>query len=461
MESESVDAKALRAAPFATLGDIARSPEASALAKHLACNIEASERSTGARKNKRAKTRERLEAAVAGFVSDLLFGCLQQASEGWVAQPVGRGDFRGHDGRSVSYRTFRALSQAWEAAKLIERAPGYSTPIEFDPGESFRFKGAGRVTRFRVTEALLAECAAFGITPENAWEHFEEPEESAPDFPLALREGSRWVEGDKIEGRSMEVPRTKVTERLAGQVRRINDFLANHRIEGAPHRWFVRRFNMGDDPIFRWNKGGRLYSAGVRRRSYQQLDRDARLKITIDGERVCEIDIRASHLTILHARHGVPFEVSQQRDPYEVPGIPRDVVKAWVAKSLGLKKLSVRWDTENKQEYALANGGRDLNKDYPARKVAEKVCDKHPLLKDWETLPETWADLQWLESEAIISAMLGLIMAEGVPSLPVHDSLLVPMSAESRAREHLSFGYRAHCRVMPYLTTHPRDLGEL
>jgi hypothetical protein len=49
----------------------------------------------------------------------------------------------------------------------------------------------------------------------------------------------------------------------------------------------------------------------------------------IDGQGVCEIDIRASYLTIFHARHRAA--IALDTDPYQIPGLPRDVVKTWCA----------------------------------------------------------------------------------------------------------------------------------
>ncbi len=49
------------------------------------------------------------------------------------------------------------------------------------------------------------------------------------------------------------------------------------------------------------------------------------------------------------------------------------------------------------------------------------MIDKFPLLARWNTLEETWADLMWLESEAIVATMLEL-MEKGVPTLPIHDA---------------------------------------
>jgi hypothetical protein len=249
----------------------------------------------------------------------------------------------------------------------------------------------------------------------------------------------------------MKFKRTPRTERLEQSVRELNDFLARRVIRGATHRWLTRRFNQGDQPDFNWNKGGRLYSDG--KDSYQQLPRSERLKITIDDEPVCEIDIRASYLTILHARYKTPFRVSKEHDPYAIEGLPRAVAKTWCAIFLGSKKALARWPTDSIKEYAEDNDGADL-KAYRVKDVGEKVCQKFPLLRRWSELKETWADLMWLESEAIISAMLALMRMQDAASLLVHDSLLVPISHQGWATSHLHASYSYHCKVTPYLEVH-------
>lgn len=51
------------------------------------------------------------------------------------------------------------------------------------------------------------------------------------------------------------------------------------------------------------------------------------------------------------------------------------------------------------------------------------------------------------EAEAIRGAMIQLIKMYQVPSLPVHDSLLVPVSAIGLCREALTFSYKHHCKL--------------
>jgi hypothetical protein len=61
--------------------------------------------------------------------------------------------------------------------------------------------------------------------------------------------------------------------------------------------------------------------------------RRKRLHITINGEAVAEIDIKASYLTIYHARLGVPLE--NHVDPYERAGVERSIAKSWMIHSFG------------------------------------------------------------------------------------------------------------------------------
>jgi hypothetical protein len=84
----------------------------------------------------------------------------------------------------------------------------------------------------------------------------------------------------------------------------------------------------------------------------------------------------------------------------------------------------------------------DYNKDHPrspldrkrhtVSRVRESLVAKYPLLARWgEPIAgraRTWADLQYDESVVIVSTMLRLMREHEVPSLAVHDSVIVPHS---------------------------------
>ena len=98
----------------------------------------------------------------------------------------------------------------------------------------------------------------------------------------------------------MHFEATAKTERMEKQLKELNSFFDRFELRGGVHRGYIRVFNNGDHAEFDWNMGGRLGS--YPESNYQQIGkRQIRLRMTINREPVCEIDIRASYLTIFHA----------------------------------------------------------------------------------------------------------------------------------------------------------------
>jgi hypothetical protein len=89
------------------------------------------------------------------------------------------------------------------------------------------------------------------------------------------------------------------------------------------------------------------------------------------------------------------------------------------------------------------------------KRIREKVLERHPLLERWggeiRGRVRDYGDLMYLESEAIIGAMLTLMRDHQVSSLPVHDSLIVPASKFKLAKEALVHNFRKQTRVLPRL----------
>lgn len=437
------EADALKSAPKATLDAKARSANAKRITTRLADDLAAWEAHSGHRTNKRRDKRlVEFQSAIASFLADMLHAHNHPQAKGWTWRSL---DKAGFTGQTVSFRDFKALMDGWTACGLLERIAGFKEPVAFEAGDQGRARG--KASRFRATLKLLTLCAEYGVTPQNAGEHFAY---APPEHPLRLRAASKSGAYWKEKGRLLKFKQTPQTARLEQCVKALNTFLAQYIISGATHRWFHRTFNMGDHKDFAWNKGGRLYSDG--KDSYQSLPDTKRLKIRINGEGVCEIDIRASYLTIFHAIHHVPLLVTADHDPYQIPGLPRNVVKAWCTVRFGTKGPRQRWPSDVVKQYQKDNHGADLTK-YKIKDVEKKVCQKLPLMARWREVPETWADLMWLESEAVVSTMT-LLMHSGVPSLPVHDSLIVPRSAEAMAIDVLSNNYSHVCGVIPALVVH-------
>jgi len=61
------------------------------------------------------------------------------------------------------------------------------------------------------------------------------------------------------------------------------------------------------------------------------------------------------------------------------------------------------------------------------------MLKKHPILRNLKTGSLDWENLQFEEAECFLSVMLNLPDNHNIPSLPVHDSLIVRQSDKQMA----------------------------
>ena len=88
---------------------------------------------------------------------------------------------------------------------------------------------------------------------------------------------------------------------------------------------------------------------------------------------------------------------------------------------------------------------------------------RHPILERWGGEigghVRDWGDLMFVESKVILGTMRAL-MARGIPSFPIHDSLIVPQSREAVAVNILREKFCAETGVVPKLgVTRPEPIG--
>jgi hypothetical protein len=263
--------------------------------------------------------------------------------------------------------------------------------------------------------------------------------------PVIVR-GKRqfWDKEDK--GKKLTINKTDPAYIAAAeQVNRINAYMAPQLITGCKHDGFIRIYNHGDQDGFAYNMGGRLYSkaSGV---SYQNMEKHNRHDMRINGEPVVELDIRASFLTILYAQRGIAPDPSI--DPYTFGSIPREVIKAWIAMTLGYDRFHSNWSDET-VEKLIEDEGIDLRKSYAIDTVRAAVIDEHPILHAWPNSTVRWQDLQYQESSAIIDAVEALGLRHDITALPLHDALLVQRSNIDTASEVLADTFRKRIGVVP------------
>jgi hypothetical protein len=449
-EAKRQKGRELDDALYAALLSRAHSDQARAIVDAVAKSIAERELTGGSRANKRDKKLGALRLAVETFLADLLQAHSSQKAKGYVYRSIRPNGFTG---QAVTYRTFRSLTNAMVDLGFLESHKGFQVWRDHDntlgPVAPFMQKA----TRFRATQRLLDVFAQHGIVAADFHMHFLIP---LPENPLQLRAASsRNQYGDKIKGKSLPITPTVQTKELERQLKQLNKFFDGFELQGGLHRGYLRVFNNGDRPKFNWDMGGRLYGYGEF--GYQQMERADRLRMTINGEPVCEIDIRASYLTIFHALYGERFDA--ERDPYDVPGLGpgvRDIVKMWITASFGNNALITKWPREIVAKYRVRTGTK-LGRRYSASKISQKVLQTFPLLARLDEIVEGrergWAELMYIESQAMLSTMLGL-MHKRIPSLAVHDSIIVPLSNWQEAAIGLAHWYHRLTSVWPVLVPH-------
>jgi len=309
-------------------------------------------------------------------------------------------------------------------------------------------------SRFRATQKLVGLCRKHGVHVPHVRGHFDF-DHSLPAKPILLRDGG---------GKSMQYTRTPLTDQLQSEVHELNEFL-DGKVDGGAYRGYIRIFNKGDDPDFEWRSGGRLYSQPAED-NYQQMSEAERLALKLDGEDVIEIDISACNLTIFHAWHGVQLDATRAYELADIGVESRELVKSWIVATFGKAALPKKWPTRLLAEYRQTAGNEEQERP-SAAKLNALILTKHPLLKEWgkpfEGRARTWADLMYEESAVVMATMLELKRKHGVPSLAMHDAIIVPKSQAELAAETLKHQFQLVTGVVPTLKTSaaPRLSGPL
>ena len=285
----------------------------------------------------------------------------------------------------------------------------------------------GLSTRFSATQSMIDLTNRLGLALEDLEIHFKR-EPSLDEIRLkAASVRNRQV---KTEGKLLRVPNTVQTDEIRSRLNNINTFLLQQSYDGMAFYGLRRIYNEGDSNSFNWDMGGRLYA--VAEDNYQRQKSTVRTSFKINGDPVVEIDINASYLRILHGLRG--FTIPKSNDIYEINGLDRIYVKAWVTATLGFDRFHKSWPKMAIENIKKANLIRP--KSLTMEKVGAMVLEKFPVLADWPTCGIRWSHLMFHESEALMRT-IEVLQSRGIPSLPVHDSLIVPAKHEEVAQKLL------------------------
>ena len=427
----------LQDARWLALTAVPASPQSVALAGDLVARITRYEDRTGARKRRRGEAGIRRQTQAIGAI---LGGVLRRWSRDppeAVFRSRKRDDF---SGGLVAARQYLAACDALVRLGLVQQ----SGSIRFgfgisDTGETEQF--FGKAPRLWPTQALLDLAATHGVIPTTLASDFVD---TYPAQPPAVPQPIQLFALKQLR-REQRVPlpirrNDPDAARLRAEVGEFNDWISRFDFSGCAPPRFKRVFAAS------WSLGGRWYSAG-NDGNYQLMSEASRLAIRIGGEPVTEVDVRASHLSIMHGLLGLPMP---EGDPYRFPDAPRSVVKAWITASLGKGTSIKRWPRNASRQTPEIAG-------FKARDVGSLICARYRFLVSPARAVASAAGLDKLadlgpperllthrlmaiEAQALTGAMQHL-RARGVPALPVHDGLLVPATGAGYVGGALTAAY--------------------
>lgn len=227
-------------------------------------------------------------------------------------------------------------------------------------------------------------------------------------------------------------------EPLEAEMRRINDTMKVNPLMIGDEQFVgcKRVFNDGSLQV-----GGRSYGG------WQNFGEAERLTATINGDQVCEIDVKACFLAIAYARFGGSAKLKP--DPYMAVKFVgecndklrqkelRNVCKKLVATYLCKKKDPIKGNDLlqfPKGEVCKATGKlisfkKEYDLNHSVDYYMKQIKDAFPFL---EQQKECGDNLMFQESNVIVKAMLKLVDLK-IPSYPVHDCLIVRLNDKDKA----------------------------
>lgn len=479
----------LRSAVYLALDLRPQCPEAVALVTLLTQRILAAE--TGRRNQRRQTGLDKMQHAVGAIVGGLLRAWWSRAvprpvrhsnrAEAFTPRTVqpdaiqtpsaGAAAVSRVRAAVVGRRQFKAVIDRLKADQLIVHKPGVRLPLQ---ARRMGPKGQPTSARYWPTEALLRLAESQGLTPATIAAAFR-----APPPPRVIRPRSL------VEFRTLPAQRRRAG-RSAARFSLLQTGVDRHRHETAVPPGVAEEVAQqnalaalvpvtfpADTPCYvpqwyrrflgSWHLHGRWYAFGTGRdpaaglvSCYASLKGAQRAQLRIGGERVVELDVGASHLTLLLGLLGVPMP---EQDPYEGLYYPRPVVKQWILEVCGKGRPPTYWSKEFAAEAAAQ--GRTLP---PIKAVGAAVLQRFPALAEparvvpADLVAETGRPAyslvtHYLTAQEVtaMSAAMRALREQNVLALPVHDSLIVPVRAETAARQAITAGYQAVCGVTPRL----------
>ena len=196
--------------------------------------------------------------------------------------------------------------------------------------------------------------------------------------------------------------------------------------------------------------GGRLYSIVKRGIGWQNLSQEERHTITINGESTVELDFKALHISMLYAIMGIQI----REDPYTYFSTEmRSLYKTLMLRLLNARSIRGTLQSIERTLWTLKRKPFILSKEMKILNAVEKFKPNwnklvSELMEHHKPIRRFFGSdcgiyLQRLDGEMMLH-ILSVLAQEGIPALPVHDSVIIPHYAQSRAAEVMQTTYRRY-----------------
>lgn len=270
-------------------------------------------------------------------------------------------------------------------------------------------------------------------------------------------------EGKVTGGQNLSLNRFDQQEvkQLKDEVRIIRACMATHPLThptGSQFSTITRIFNNAS-----LQQGGRSYG------SYQNYAEHVRLKMTIDREPVCEIDIKSCYLSIIAGKQGIrlpddPYSVLPYVQRYADAGDgahkrARKLMKLMVSKLLSVDEEPSSFPqgekvraTDGKTKTLTVKQKYNVPKKVTAKSLYAEIYETYRFLK---SNPHNVFELMNIESNVMTATLLELAL-EDIPAYPVHDCLICKISESKRVLEALKGNLAHYIGAIPALdVTYP------
>lgn len=233
------------------------------------------------------------------------------------------------------------------------------------------------------------------------------------------------------DGELIGYPETRETTRMRRELMPINEAIASTSItmpEIGTTTDLLWAISTDDGTCFVRPRGGVFrvfnrssFSMGGRAYGWwQNIPKQWRAKLTINGKSTAELDYKALHPTMLYAERGL----SLVGDPYEIDGYARaDTKRAFL--------VAINARTTGSAIGAIADELQCPRE--TATELLAAVKRKHSVIAD-AFGSDAGIKLMRKDSEIVIDAVKACLKA-GINALPVHDSLIVAQRHASRTAE--------------------------